>query len=138
MIYTIASVSIGILLWMSCTLTFIWSHSSPFLTRISIFAGLGNTAPTAECDPGYYCPGGQSSSSPAGLECWEGHYCINGSAAPVFCVAGEYQPSTTQSECVSCPPGYYCDPNEGMMSCFFIFQGKVHVIIFLTAIKMLK
>ena len=78
-----------------------------------LVSGMGNTAPTAQCAAGFYCPGGQSSSTPAGLLCLEGHYCEQGSAAPTYCPAGEYQTSTGQSSCDPCPAGYYCDPAAG-------------------------
>jgi hypothetical protein len=45
-------------------------------------------APTANCNAGYYCPGGQSAANPVGYECGPGFYCIAGSSAKSPCPAG--------------------------------------------------
>lgn len=76
-------------------------------------AGLGNTAPTAQCAPGYYCPGGQESSTPSGLECFAGHYCPQGSNYPIMCDNGTYQVNPGQDGCLTCPAGYFCDAASG-------------------------
>jgi len=76
-------------------------------------AGTGLTAPVGECTAGYYCPGGQESETPLGLECWAGHFCEVGSATPVFCPNGTYQPSAGQWECLPCDPGFYCNLGAG-------------------------
>ena len=51
----------------------------------------GLDTPTGDCDPGYYCPGGQSSPTPTNYSCPEGSYCAGGLSAPVDCPSGEYQ-----------------------------------------------
>lgn len=38
-----------------------------------------------------------------------GHYCPEGSTAPIRCLSGTYQDETHQVECKPCPPGYFCD-----------------------------
>ena len=72
-------------------------------------SGSGNTIPTGNCSAGYYCPGGQDSPTPVGLECTTGHYCPSGSPSPIRCPSGNYQDDIGQSECKGCPAGYYCD-----------------------------
>ncbi|XP_023933458.1 uncharacterized protein LOC106181652, partial [Lingula anatina] len=69
----------------------------------------GLATPQGSCDPGYYCPGGQSVSNPNGLECPAGYYCPLGSSTFRICPSGTYQDWTQQSYCKWCPPGYYCD-----------------------------
>ena len=86
-------------------------YSSSYL----LFSGVGNEFPDDECDPGYYCPGGQTTAAPVGLECLVGHYCPMGSWEPLLCDNGTYNYQTRQSECEVCPAGYYCDPIEGKM-----------------------
>lgn len=76
-------------------------------------SGEGLSDTTGQCSEGYYCPGGQQSYTPQGLECWMGHYCTLGSIIPTACPLGYAQLQTTQSACIECPPGYFCDPNEG-------------------------
>eukprot|EP01135_Chromosphaera_perkinsii_P005913 Nk52_evm8s371 gene=Nk52_evmTU8s371 len=75
--------------------------------------GLG--APTADCDPGYFCTGSSTVKNPIdgtmGNICPTGYYCPTGSSVPIACPAGKYQPATgkTQSsDCLDCLPGRYC------------------------------
>jgi hypothetical protein len=49
------------------------------------------TAPSGPCDAGYYCPQGQSVSSPASSICTPGHYCPVGSPTEMACASGTYQ-----------------------------------------------
>ena len=53
----------------------------------------GLASPTGDCSPGYYCPAGQTTSTPANYTCPEGYYCDGGLSAPVACPDGEYQVS---------------------------------------------
>lgn len=71
--------------------------------------GSGNAQPDGDCDQGFYCPGGQESANPTGLECTQGHYCPTGSSAPHRCPSGSYQDETGKWFCKGCPAGYYCD-----------------------------
>jgi len=80
----------------------------------------GLTAESGLCAPGYYCPGGQSSITPSGLDCWAGHYCEEGSASPVFCPNGTYQPNGGQSACLQCDPGFYCNIALGRVKHFIL------------------
>ncbi|XP_071497013.1 uncharacterized protein [Diadema antillarum] len=75
-------------------------------------AGEGNALPDDDCDPGYYCPGGQTSANPVGLECPAGFYCPGGSHDPILCENGTYQANTREAACDICPGSYYCDPTE--------------------------
>lgn len=69
----------------------------------------GLDGPTNECDGGYYCPPGQSSSRPTNFECTPGHYCPPGSPIQLTCESGSYQDEYKGSSCKECPEGYYCD-----------------------------
>ena len=73
-------------------------------------SGAGLTAPEGECLGGFYCPQGQSDDSPLDFECPQGYFCPNGSALPLPCIRGRYQPSGGQLECLECPSGFFCDP----------------------------
>lgn len=47
-----------------------------------------------------------------GYECLAGYYCPEGSGQGVKCPAGTYSNGTgleNVTECVDCPPGFYCD-----------------------------
>ena len=62
-----------------------------------------------KCHAGFYCTGGDV--SPKALVCPAGGYCEEGSAYPTACDAGTYAPypgNTNVSDCLPCPPGYYC------------------------------
>ena len=74
--------------------------------------GSGNALPDGDCDQGYYCPGGQQSANPAGLECTLGHYCTAGSSAPLRCLSGSYQDEAGKWFCKGCPAGFYCDSTK--------------------------
>ena len=57
----------------------------------SYCASYGLDAPSGACDAGYYCPGGQNSSSPADYVCSPGHNCPVGSPDEKPCQPGTYQ-----------------------------------------------
>lgn len=63
-------------------------------------SGYGLIEPTANCSGGYYCPGGQNTSTPTEYQCSPGHYCPIGSDDEVPCTSGEYQDLWTEV-CVS-------------------------------------
>merc|ERR1712023_628399 len=83
--------------------------------------GLGLTAPTRSCPPGYFCPGGDPFPQ---LNCTLGHFCDGGNVVPEPCVAGTYSGMSGASSCdtclarhicpastsvpVDCPAGRYC------------------------------
>ena len=70
---------------------------------------LGLEEPSGDCDPGFYCPGGQSSRTPSGYICTPGHYCPSGSPSQRPCASGSYQDEYQRASCKSCPEGFYCD-----------------------------
>lgn len=49
----------------------------------------GLTVVSGPCDQTYYCPGGQSTYTPAEYLCPEGFYCPQASAQPTICARGE-------------------------------------------------
>ncbi|MGH0176836.1 UNVERIFIED_CONTAM: hypothetical protein FKN15_008160 [Acipenser sinensis] len=70
--------------------------------------GPGLTAPSGSCSAGFYCTGGAKSPAPTdnttAYQCPPGHACPLGSAAPMPCPSGSYQPAPRQSSCRPCPP----------------------------------
>ena len=66
-------------------------------TAGSYCEGHRNDKPDGVCDPGYYCPPGQSNRAPPLYQCDKGYKCSNGMKSP--CPSGTYQDDTTQSDC---------------------------------------
>ena len=85
--------------------------------------GYGLIAPNSTCDPGYYCPGGQSSPTPLHLACTPGHFCPRGSHNQTGCPAGQYQPHWAAANCLTCPEAYYCNPVESSCPADFNFTS---------------
>ncbi|XP_071958738.1 uncharacterized protein [Antedon mediterranea] len=88
-------------------------------------SGPGNVIPDNDCDPGYYCPGGQSSASPAEYNCTIGHFCDGGNDQPEPCEPGYYQDEIGTAVCKECPAGYYCDPVEAAAYYGVVSHGVV-------------
>ena len=61
----------------------------------------------------FFCPEGQTTSTPSTHPCPLGHYCPGGDSFPRPCHNDTYQNATGQSACLACPPGYFCDPSDG-------------------------
>ena len=76
--------------------------------------GLNTT--TGPCDPGFYCPGGQNSSRPAGLECPVAHYCPLNSSQPLPCSNGTFMNHTMADQCYTCPQGWWVPLNTACSS----------------------
>ena len=73
--------------------------------------GFGNERPTNSCDPGFYCPFGAQSATPAGNKCQPRYYCPRGSTHMVPCIAGMYCDMVSLAyPAGECDPGFYC-PN---------------------------
>lgn len=72
----------------------------------------GLTEPSGDCTGGYYCPGGQNSSTPVDYQCTPGHKCPTGSLEQVPCQAGEYQDEFTQVDYLSSP--FSVDQHTGL------------------------
>ena len=66
----------------------------------------GLTAPTAECDAGFYCAAGASVAAPE--LCPPGAYCEEGTGAPLPCPSGTFNDRAGQASCTPCPAGQYC------------------------------
>lgn len=80
---------------------------------------VGASMPSGLCAAGYFCPparGDRMDPNPPEYMCPRGHYCSKGSALPVVCSEGSYQPYKGQVECLECPPGFFCDPSIGIDS----------------------
>ncbi|KAL8270980.1 hypothetical protein Esti_005101 [Eimeria stiedai] len=80
--------------------------------------------PSGDCAAGYYCARRSISIAPIEMDsfgngpCPAGSYCPEGTANPVPCRPGTYQPSTHASkrdDCLECPAGWfvYCE-HEGL------------------------
>lgn len=85
---------------------------------IIVFVFLGLTSVVADCDPGFYCPGGDDVPNPVATPCPIGLHCPAGSGSPVPCIAGTFTNLTQQDTCLTCPAGFYCVPEE-------VIQGRV-------------
>ncbi|TYZ59327.1 hypothetical protein PybrP1_004972 [[Pythium] brassicae (nom. inval.)] len=100
----------------------------------------GLTLPRGLCDPGYYCTLGAYTSAPmnyestifgvsnkhTGAQCPQGAYCPLGSATPTLCPPGTFNNFTgleTETQCVSCPPGRYCETPGLFLSTGNCFAG---------------
>ena len=49
------------------------------------------TSPSGPCTGGFYCPGGQNTSTPTEYVCSPGHECPQGSDSQLACQSGTYQ-----------------------------------------------
>ena len=67
------------------------------------------TEPSGYCSAGYYCPAGQSTSTPELYMCTPGHFCPEGTPEQLGCPSGYYQQHSRKSVCDVCPEGYYCN-----------------------------
>ncbi|VDI78379.1 Hypothetical predicted protein [Mytilus galloprovincialis] len=85
-----------------------------FYDRAGKYCGsYGLTAETGDCDPGYYCPEGQTVATPANYSCPLGYFCVGGKELPEPCASGTYQDEPIQSTCKTCPAGFYCNATFG-------------------------
>ena len=71
--------------------------------------GANQTSPqcAGACPGGFFCP----SKTIQPQLCWEGHFCVQGSSAPVPCADGTYTTKrglSSQAECSDCPAGSWC------------------------------
>ena len=69
----------------------------------------GLNYPDGLCDKRYFCPPGQTVSSPNSHPCSVGHFCLKGSPLPERCPNGTYQDNEYSFACKPCLSGYYCD-----------------------------
>ncbi|XP_075046430.1 uncharacterized protein LOC142107145 [Mixophyes fleayi] len=79
-------------------------------------AGAGLAATSGHCQAGFYCPEGSTNPSPPGGVCPAGSYCPAGSGWPVLCPPGTHSNQiglVEVSQCLSCPPGMFCDGQGG-------------------------
>lgn len=82
----------------------------------------GLDEPEGPCDAGYYCTSGSNSQTPNmgtnANTCTKGNYCPQGTATPINCPPGTFNPTTglqSEAQCLNCTGGLYC-PNYGMTS----------------------
>ncbi|CAH1789583.1 unnamed protein product [Owenia fusiformis] len=73
----------------------------------------GASSVSGDCDPGYYCPPGQTSPTPFDYPCTAGHFCLTKSPLPTICPSGTYQNELGKYDCKTCPEGYFCDNSFG-------------------------
>ena len=71
---------------------------------------------SGDCTEGYYCTLASTVPTPndgvMGNICPAGYYCPVGTTVQIACGLGTYLPYTgavSVSECIECPPGYYCN-----------------------------
>lgn len=77
----------------------------------------GADNPKGDCAPGYYCPAGSTTSTPAAYRCPIGHECPGGNAVPTPCEPSKYQDKVGQTSCIHCDPGYYCYDGTKITEC---------------------
>ena len=65
-----------------------------------------------QCPAGYMCNDVTGTVTP--VICRAGTSCMPGSSSESPCPLGKYQGDAGQSECKSCPSGYYCDDLNGI------------------------
>ena len=70
--------------------------------------GFGKTSVTGDCEAGFYCPTGSKVRRPIAYICPAGYKCTTGSDSATQCPAGTFQSNKGQSECETCPAGFYC------------------------------
>ena len=75
----------------------------------------GLFAPSDDCDPGFYCPGGNDLPNPIETVCPIGLHCPRGSAVPQPCDPGTFANFSGAAYCNICPGGFYCVPEEVIM-----------------------
>ncbi|CDW74865.1 cast multi-domain protein [Stylonychia lemnae] len=95
--------------------------------------GSSLTAPTGQCNAGYYCREKAYQITPDEAEngkdygqCKPGYYCPAGSGSMTPCPIGTINDnlgSTTISDCIPCPAGFYCN-QVGASSATFGFDQK--------------
>ena len=98
---------------------------------------LGLEQPRGECEAGYYCTGGATSSTPVttseGGLCEAGYYCPAGSTEMIPCITGMYcQNAGLHYPDGNCSAGYFCltgaevaDPTDGV-------TGKISALPFVS------
>lgn len=70
-------------------------------------------APSGLCDLGYFCIRGSNTARPVSISnvgdiCPAGFTCSIGSSSPSPCFAGTYNKVQGQSDCTTCPAGFFC------------------------------
>lgn len=71
--------------------------------------GTGLSAVSGPCDPGFYCPSGQSVPNPYDYRCPPGHYCLTNTSTPIRCSSGYFQNEYERDSCKVCPEGISLD-----------------------------
>lgn len=79
----------------------------------------GLSSSVGDCDPGFYCPAGTDVPNPPATPCPIGLYCPGGMGIPVPCNPGFFTNRTQASECLECPEGFYCVPEEVVVGKLF-------------------
>ena len=77
------------------------------------------TAPTGDCDAGYYCPHDQNivRDKPADFACPAGNRCPAGSATPTPCEPGTYQALLGEEFCDVIPERFYTANRVDLLEC---------------------
>ncbi|XP_061449372.1 neurogenic locus notch homolog protein 4-like [Rhineura floridana] len=81
----------------------------------------GLVAPTGLCEEGSYCIlGATVPNAPvvgqSGGPCPRGYFCPRGTATPLPCPVGSYNPLERQATCLPCPGGYFCPQNSSSLA----------------------
>ena len=94
----------------------------------------GMTAPAGNCSARYYCAENATTATPTdgstGNKCPVGHYCPEGSPAPIQCEPGTYTDTKLNEVCLTCTAGYYCTMGSNPQACpagYYCPDGTGHV-----------
>jgi hypothetical protein len=67
----------------------------------------GRSTDGLDCSAGYFCVAKSTQNKPATGKCPVGYKCPAGSGDKTICPAGTYQDQTEQSDCITCPAGFF-------------------------------
>ncbi|XP_019363984.1 PREDICTED: multiple epidermal growth factor-like domains protein 11 [Gavialis gangeticus] len=95
------------------------AHCSPCLPG-HYCNSTGLLVPTGQCAEGFYCTLGSTlpavpAMDKTGGPCPTGYFCPRGTATPLPCPAGSYNPSERQASCLPCTKGFFCLKNSSSL-----------------------
>ncbi|KYO38996.1 hypothetical protein Y1Q_0022586 [Alligator mississippiensis] len=95
------------------------AHCSPCLPG-HYCNSTGLLVPTGQCAEGFYCTLGSTlpvvpAVDKTGGPCPTGYFCPRGTATPLPCPAGSYNPSERQASCLPCTKGFFCPKNSSSL-----------------------
>lgn len=77
----------------------------------------GLSSESGTCHEGFYCEGANVTPTPATAVCAIGYYCPIGSVQQIQCDGANYQSTTGQGSCTTCPTNKYCFDTNSPQTC---------------------